>query len=183
MSGGILAGLGALCLVAGFIIDRALHPGRRLEKRFVEFLDDWNGHDARVSGGVELEARKPPFIERMTAVERRTEKIEGLLNGNGLGAALASLSGKVDDHLTEAATSRDEILDDLREIRTDLTDAVTTLTANQQRIEDSLGDRLERVEGAVANRLFVLEERDRMQTAVLHEVGFDTELPPPRDGS
>lgn len=105
--------------------------------------------------------------------------IKKLLNGGGLGAAMVDLKGVVTDHIAGAETTREQLVDEQRELRRDLTDAVAALTAGQTRVEDELGQRIDQLKETVDRRLFVLEERDRAQTAVLHEVGFDTELPPP----
>jgi hypothetical protein len=91
--------------------------------------------------------------------------IKTLLNGGGLGSKMA------------------EVTEDLRELRQDLTDAVATMTANQDRIEATMNEKVDRLGRKVDNRLFVLEERDRAQTASLHELGFDADLPPSHDAA
>ena len=130
----------AATAVAGFVIDRFAHPGRKVGKRLEEFFEDWNGEPARLSpdGKVVLRDRRPGVPERL-------EKIEHLVNGGGLGSQMAALNAQVTEHVTAAETTREEITarqeqmsGDIRDTRADLGQAVMILAAGQQRVEDKV---------------------------------------------
>ena len=184
----------AVAVLAGFILNRLAirlfpSPARRVADSFEKFLDDWNGKPERRTpdGARLLEDRIPGMPERMQNVEGDIAHIKTLLNGGGLGARMEAIDGKLTEHIETADGTREQIVKDVRQVRRDLGDAVMRLANSQQKGEERLSAAIEEVDGKVddlrrdfTERLVVLEERDRAQTSILHEVGIDTELPPPR---
>lgn len=61
----------------------------RTVKRVQDFLDDWNGEEARA--GVE---RRPGFPERIAALEVETAKVKALVS-NGLSSNVADIQERV----------------------------------------------------------------------------------------
>lgn len=109
-------------------------------------------------------------IEETPGLGKRVARIEKLLNGGGLGSQMAALSDKVTEHIDEANTNRDQIVDDLRETRADLGKAVIVLTNNQQRFEEKvedLGEKVNALDEKVNGQLVDLEEQRAHLTAAL----------------
>src|SRR4051812_9978266 len=119
------------CTLGGVALDRVIHPARKVQRRWDEFLDDWNGKPARksVDGAVTLDERRPGVVEQIhemratqQADSERLAKVEQQLNGGGLGSQMSALGAQVAqmdarqvEHLDQAETARVDITEDIRE--------------------------------------------------------------------
>lgn len=167
--------LAAGCAVIGFTADRIFHPSRKISRRFEEFLNDWNGQPERLSpdGKFVIHHRVPGVPERLATIETQ-------LNGGGIGAGLDRIERRQADHENDAHAAREQLETDVRETRTFVAEAVTTLTTNQQQLEQ----RIDLIDRKVTDRLFTLEDAERGHRAMLHELGMDVDIPArraPRD--
>ena len=175
MGPGDVGAIAGACAVAGFLIDRAIHPARHISKRLDEFLADWNGKPERRTpdGASVLHEREPGMPERVRNVEGSIAEIKRLVNGGGLGAQMTAVENKLDQHMAGADELTETVLAEQASLRNDLTDAVRVVTAGQ----DRLGERVTEVEKVISGRLFPLEEAERAHRAALHEVGLPVEGP------
>lgn len=191
-----IATAGLTFVALAFFADRILKPWRERilaeaeEHRAVALIQSeemrsafrvLTGTSADVNQGVE---RVPSLGERMSAMEKAQQRVEKALNGGGLGSQMSALGAQVaqmdarqEEHLEMAESSKHSITQDIRETRRFVAEAVVTLTTNQQRLEERVGELDEKVE----QRLFVVEDAERTHRAMLHEVGFDVDLPSPPD--
>lgn len=176
MTAGEWTGLAGLAFMAlAFLADRILKPWRvrvlaeAEEKRTLALIQSeqmqaglrvLTGTPADENQGLE---HVNGIGGRMKAVEEGLARVETALNGGGIGSKIADLGAQ-----------NEQLAGDLRETRRDLADAILTLTNNQQRIEEQVDALNETVE----HRLFPLEDAERTHRAMLHEVGFDVDLPP-----
>lgn len=170
--------VGSGCMIAGFVLDRFVHPGRRVSKRLEEFFEDWNGKPERRSadGTKILEARKPGVVETLNVHTEDIAEIKSQLNGGGLGSKMTALEGRVVEHIESADVARDELSNDIQAVKEQVGEIQRfsfRLAQGQERLETAVQDVQEKVDG----RLFELEESERGLRAVAHELGLPLDLP------
>lgn len=190
MGGGEAVGAAAgVALAIGFGFARAFHPSRKVTRRFEEFLDDWNGQPERRTpdGEAVLSPRRPGVPERLGVMEQtqqgdsaRLTTIEEKLNGGGLGSQLAAVDAKITDHIAGAEGTRDQILDEVAAVKEQVAET-QRFTYRLAQGQDELKTQVNRLDETVQDRLFVVEDAERTHRAMLHEVGFDIDLPTPPD--
>jgi chromosome segregation ATPase len=103
----------------------------------------------------------------VSAMRSDVAEIKRLVNGGGLGSQMQGISQQLIDHVAEAAGDRASVIDEQRQLRADLTDAVAVLTANQERIRTQLGDQVAGVEEKVDQQLADAMARVEHLTAAL----------------
>ena len=216
MTGGELGLAAAGCTIAGFAIDRLLHPTRKISRRFEEFLDDWNGEPERRTpdGAVVLKERQKGIPERMAIMEvaqqtsaEQLGEVKKLLNGGGLGSQMSEIGARVAqidarsaEHIDQANATRDELVGrlDSQDSRLEESsaqarraaelagEAAATVSSEVQRLAEGLeavSERVDALDIKVERRLFVVEDAERTHRAMLHEVGFEVDLPDPDDAA
>lgn len=212
-AGEVVGTVVGVTVLAVFLLDRILKPWREriladaAEKRAVALIQSdemrkafkvLTGTPADPNQGVD---RVKSLGERMTDMEQSQQRVEKLLNGGGLGAQMtdigarmAQMDARQQEHLHHAETSKDEILGRIaaQDIQVAVTaakaeqaallagEAATTVSSEVQRIATALEDvseRVEQLDETVVQRLFIMEDAERTHRAMLHEVGLDVDLP------
>jgi hypothetical protein len=182
-----------------FLADRIVKPWRERvlaeaeEKRAVALIQSEEMRSAfRVLTGTPADPnqgvdRVKSLGERMTDMEQSQKRVEKLLNGGGLGAQLSDLATHQQEHLQQAAASKDEILarlDEQDEKLADVSDraraaarlagaAATTVSREVQGVSEKLedvSDRLDALDVKVERRLFPLEDANHGLLATVHEL-------------
>jgi hypothetical protein len=186
LAGGLLVIAGALGLL--------WRPIRRAWRRLDDFFADWNGQPSRpghdkVDGMMEWRAQVTADVAEIKAWA-----------GNGINSkveALAAQTGEnhaaIVEHIESADRTRLDLVDRIESLAEDVAESRDAAADAARLAGDTavvaarelqkISGRMDDFDEKVTERLFTLEESERTLRAIVHEVGFDVDIPTPPDAA